>query len=95
MYKKLYLLMAILVIASMVLTACGGTATTEAPVTEEAPVATEEAPVARKKPLATEEAPVATKKPRCHRRSSGCSSEIPQDHHWTRLKTLGICFPGQ
>jgi ABC-type glycerol-3-phosphate transport system substrate-binding protein len=54
MYKKLYLLMAMLVIASLVLTACGGTATPEAPVTEEAPVATEEAPAA------TEEAPAAT-----------------------------------
>jgi ABC-type transport system substrate-binding protein len=61
MYKKLYLLMAMLVIASLVLTACGGTATPEAPVTEEAPVATEEAPAATEEaPAATEEAPVAT-----------------------------------
>jgi len=52
MKTKLSFLMAILVIASMVLTACGGAETPTA--TEEAPVATEEAPVA------TEEAPAAT-----------------------------------
>lgn len=66
MRTKLSFLMAMLVIASLLLSACGDTktptATEVAPVvTEEAPVATEEAPVATEEaPAATEEAPAAT-----------------------------------
>ena len=52
MQKKLFGLMSLLVLLSLVLTACGGGAATEAPAEE--PAATEEAPAA------TEEAPAAT-----------------------------------
>ncbi len=58
--KKLYFVMALVIVASMVLTACGAKATaTEAPVSTEAPVVTE-APVATVAPVATE-APVVVK----------------------------------
>lgn len=52
MQKKLFGLLSLLVLLSLVLTACGGGAATEAPAEE--PAATEEAPAA------TEEAPAAT-----------------------------------
>jgi basic membrane protein A and related proteins len=65
MSKKLYSLMAILVLAAMILSACGGAAATQAPAATEAPVVTE-APAATEAPVATEaptEVPAATEAP--------------------------------
>ena len=59
--KKLLYVLAVLVVASMILTACGGAAATpatEAPVVvTEAPVQATEAPVATEAPAATEAGP--------------------------------------
>ena len=54
--KKLYVLASTLMLASLVLSACGGTPATEAPVVTEAPAMTE-APMATEAPAMTE-APV-------------------------------------
>ena len=58
--RKLFHLLSLLVLASMILAACGGAA----PATEQAPAATEEAPAATEEaPAATEESPAATEAP--------------------------------
>src|SRR5688572_25710007 len=59
--RKLFNLLSLVVLASMVLAACGGAAPTEAPAQPEEPAATE-APAATEEPTATE-APAATEPP--------------------------------
>ena len=60
MYKKLYSLLAFILVASMLLSACGGAAT-QAPATQ-APAAATQAPAATEAPVATT-APAATEAP--------------------------------
>jgi basic membrane protein A len=58
--KKLYFVMALLIVASMILTACGASATEAPAVATEAPAATDAPAVVTEAPVVATEAPAAT-----------------------------------